>query len=728
MKTVHVILNAHIDPVWLWPWTAGVDEVLNTCYTMCNLLDRHPDVIFTKGEAWGYDQILRHDVALFKRIKQHVIAGRWSVVGGWWVQPDCNLPNIDNMNQQISIGSNWFKDNFGLQPTVAYNVDSFGHSATIPNIVRAHKQNSYVFLRPMPHEKVLPARLFRWRSYRNTKCITAFRIADTYASTIYQTHQERVENSLADLPNGINHTMCFIGVGYHGGGPNEPIIDWIRSNKTKFKNTKLIFSSPEIYFKSIQSQLSLLPVVTGELQMHAVGCYSVHRKVKLGVRRAEHSLAIATNAIGIHPALSNRTMHKSIEDLWKNVCFNSFHDTLGGTCTASAARFPDDQLAGVRSEAELIANQLFKSKAHSLPHDSYQRIVIGNYSGLKYTDYIEHEPWLEWMKWGPNWVLRNKNNKIIQHQILEPESLMPGIATRILFKTSVAKNKISILRLARKNKPLKVVNDYNDAQKYFRIKNNYFIIKNQIKILLPEVRLLTDYSDTWSHDIKAYPDADFSTIKLLDTQFVEQGPIRYTYRVNGEIGDSDICFDWRYYNNSNFIELLLKVNWHEKHKLLRLNWRPGNKINYRYDAIPGGFLRRESAGNEVPFFDSSLLELANKQKVGVVSPDIFSFSGDRDQVNFTLLRATPYAHHGPYKLPPNLAHKFYTDQGDHTFKLRFYFKSANRDLLDSQANSLHRPPLIADLTRGMSWRPQYSAGPHEPYLDQSDWPDLKLGK
>ena len=55
MKTVHVILNAHIDPVWLWPWTAGVDEVLNTCYTMCNLLDRHPDVIFTKGEAWGYD-------------------------------------------------------------------------------------------------------------------------------------------------------------------------------------------------------------------------------------------------------------------------------------------------------------------------------------------------------------------------------------------------------------------------------------------------------------------------------------------------------------------------------------------------------------------------------------------------------------------------------------------------------------------------------------------------
>ena len=43
MRTVHIVFNAHIDPVWLWPWTAGVDEALNTCYTMCRTLDRHPD-------------------------------------------------------------------------------------------------------------------------------------------------------------------------------------------------------------------------------------------------------------------------------------------------------------------------------------------------------------------------------------------------------------------------------------------------------------------------------------------------------------------------------------------------------------------------------------------------------------------------------------------------------------------------------------------------------------
>ena len=27
MKTVHLVFNAHLDPIWLWPWEAGLDEV-----------------------------------------------------------------------------------------------------------------------------------------------------------------------------------------------------------------------------------------------------------------------------------------------------------------------------------------------------------------------------------------------------------------------------------------------------------------------------------------------------------------------------------------------------------------------------------------------------------------------------------------------------------------------------------------------------------------------------
>jgi len=50
--TVHVILNSHLDPVWRWTWPQGVDEVLNTARTNCDILDEYPEVVIRRGEAW----------------------------------------------------------------------------------------------------------------------------------------------------------------------------------------------------------------------------------------------------------------------------------------------------------------------------------------------------------------------------------------------------------------------------------------------------------------------------------------------------------------------------------------------------------------------------------------------------------------------------------------------------------------------------------------------------
>ena len=58
-KTLHMIGNAHIDPVWLWGWQAGVDEALATLSTAADLCDAYPEFIFTRGEAWLYQQVDR---------------------------------------------------------------------------------------------------------------------------------------------------------------------------------------------------------------------------------------------------------------------------------------------------------------------------------------------------------------------------------------------------------------------------------------------------------------------------------------------------------------------------------------------------------------------------------------------------------------------------------------------------------------------------------------------
>lgn len=715
MRTVHIVLNAHLDPVWLWPWTAGVDECLNTCYTMCNTLDRHPEIIFTRGEAWVYEQVRRHDPALFRRIKAHIRAGRWSVVGGWWIQPDCNLPCWENLHQQINLGKAWFKQHLGLFPRIGYNVDSFGHSAALPDIMAAHGQDSYVFMRPMAHETKLPARVFRWRGKPGGKIINTFRIAHGYCTVTPPTLQH-VEGSLEDLPKGVSHTMCFLGVGDHGGGPNEHIIQWVKDHRDAIPGVRLEFSSPERFFKALAPQTKHLPLVTGELQMHAIGCYTAHRPVKLGVRRAENLLAQVQNALATAKPAERKAAAPVLAQAWESLCFNSFHDTLGGSCTPSAARAADDQLAGIKATTETVLSETFRRRAHHLPADPRQRMIAANYTAQKFTDFIEHEPWLEWTHWKPDWCLLDERNRIVPHQIIEPETLMPD-TMRVLFPAQIKPGELRTVRIARrpkggrlppKNRALPfTLNLQEDGSGTLQA-------GRALSCPLPELRLIEDKSDTWSHNIDRFAGPRLDHAHWSNPVQVETGPLRQMWRMEGRIGESRICADWRRYAGCAYFELRLRVNWHEHHKLLRLSWAPGTPIKERADGISGGDLKRSSNGRELPLRDRSLLKLANGQRAGVVAPEVFGISGDETAVHLTLLRSCPFAHHDPNILPANLEHYAWVDQGEHVFILRYFpAGKVTADELDRHALHLQQRPLMADLTRGMS---------HRPYKEEAAWP------
>ena len=195
---------------------------------------------------------------------------------------------------------------------------------------------------------------------------------------------------------------------------------------------------------------------------------------------------------------------------------------------------------------------------------------------------------------------------------------------------------------------------------------------------------------------------------------VENGPIRTAWRVDGTIGSSRICADWRRYLGQAFYELRLRVTWHEHHKLLRLSWTPGAGIASRDDGISGGGLPRASDGRELPLRDRSLLLLDNGTRAGLVAPEIFALSGDPSAVHLTLLRSCPFAHHDPKILPEKLEHYAWQDQGEHTFLFRYFpAGKITAKELDRHALLLQQRPVIADLTRGM---------PERPYKDEPSWP------
>lgn len=711
MITVHVVFNAHIDPVWLWPWQSGLDTLLATCRSACDKLDVHPDLHFTRGEAWAYTEIERIDPALFDRIRRHVDAGRWHVVGGWWIQPDCNGPGAAGFRKQIELGKAYFERAFGAFPRIAYNVDSFGHAATLPGFMHAAGQDRYVFMRPQEHEMSLPSRVFRWRGFEDGPEVVAFHIAGAYATR--HITLDHVRASLAGMPVGIDHTMCLVGLGDHGGGPTERQIVWCREHANAIDGCRLVFSSPPLFFNAIADRVASLPLVVGELQHHAVGSYSVHRPVKVAVKRAEHRLvqAAVMRTRDPHPDAAGET---ALDDAWRWVCFGHFHDTYGGTCIPSAYEQVHAQLGYSFTVADEMLQRSLRRLAASLPDDRLQRIILFNASDGPYDGYAMHEPWLEGEPWQPHSRLLDEHGRVVPHQVMDPECLVPcdrPYFVRLLFRVRVEPGAMRVLRIdsacehtQTAGAPLveattdRIATHGGTAASL--LGDGALCFAGGESLPLPRLELVDDPTDTWTHEVNRYSDVVVARPVWTLTRTPDTGPLMASLLHSGRIGNSDVVGEYRVFAGEPYVEWLLRVYWNERHKLLKLTLPMPAPLESRWDGIAGGAIARSPDGKERPLQDRTLLALADGRRIGVVCPDVFALDATAAAVRFTLLRSPKMAHHVPFDDPDRRC--VYADQGHHEFRFRFFCGDAlTGGMLDRHSKMLNAPPLAADLTRGM---------------------------
>src|SRR5215210_4968158 len=68
-----MIGNAHIDPVWLWQWPEGYQEVRATFQSAVERLDEYPDFVFTCDSQLFFEWVEESDPALFERIRGRVV-------------------------------------------------------------------------------------------------------------------------------------------------------------------------------------------------------------------------------------------------------------------------------------------------------------------------------------------------------------------------------------------------------------------------------------------------------------------------------------------------------------------------------------------------------------------------------------------------------------------------------------------------------------------------------
>jgi len=702
MKTVHLIGNAHLDPVWLWQRSDGTDSALATARSACDRLDEYPEFVFTCSGRWFHEQVERLDPALFERVRKFVAAGRWQPVGGMVIQPDCNLPSAESMARQLAAGQAYFRRAFGAPTTIGYNVDSFGHNAYLPRRLREAGIDSYVFMRPGPHEKALPANLFRWRSPDGAE-VTTFRIAGGYCTWTADL-RENIEAALAAMPEGLEHTMCFFGVGDHGGGPTKAQIEWLLAHRSDFPGARLVFSHPRAYFDAVAPARNRLPVVEGELQHHAIGCYAVERRIKVAMGRAESRLVQAEETLKALPRAAAPDAAADLERAWNAVLFNQFHDIYGGTCLPEASDAVTGELVAAAAEADRLITETTRRALRAEARPGQHRIVLFNPSPQVFDGCVAHEPFGA----PAPCALVDERGVMVPSQTIESRPKSDWIR-RLLFKVSIPPRSWRVLRVT----PAEAATVPAAAPERRSNAGGLAPDLSRDAIRLAgwtiALEVCDDPTDTWSHSTgNRFAGPVLGRFEWQDGWTpVESGPIRTAMRSRAAFGRSEAWCRAMTIADEPMLRLRLSVGWAESQRLLRLRLAAPGTLASRQDLVSGGPLARALDGAEYPLGGALVVQSLDDGTAGqdrpwhtmaVVAPDIFSVSADPEGISLTLLRSPFAAWHDPYPAAERPDYPV-TDQGRHEFEIVLW-PGCPADLAGPSrlAQEMLAPPITWDLT------------------------------
>ena len=365
-KPLILVCNSHIDPVWLWEWEEGVAETLSTFRTAVKFCEQYNDFVFCHNESLLYEWTGKFEPSLFERIRTQVKAGKWHIMGGWYLQPDCNMLLGESVVRQIITGKKYFLEKFGKEPRTAINFDSFGHSRGLVQVLVAAGYDSYLFCRPDKKYLNLPDDTFQWLGFDGSTVI-AHRAADHYNSQSGLAGK-KLKKWMNDPLNSEKETGILLwGIGNHGGGPSEKDITEIGKIKSDEKIWDISHGTPEEYFSLFKDKSEELPVFKGGLNPFAIGCYTSMKTVKQALYRLEHKYFTSEKLLSL-ASVSGKIPYpaKKLEEALKELLFCQFHDILPGTSVEPVEK---DVLHRIGHAARIIENEtasLFIEAANSL--------------------------------------------------------------------------------------------------------------------------------------------------------------------------------------------------------------------------------------------------------------------------------------------------------------------------------------------------------------------------
>ncbi|MFA6448797.1 MAG: glycoside hydrolase family 38 C-terminal domain-containing protein [bacterium] len=358
--TMMLVAYSHIDPAWLWDKAEGEHIVWQgTSEGVLALQKDFPDFVYAANQMHCYRWMEKDYPDLFKRILADIKRDKWEPVGAEWVEPDGNLPSGESYVRQFMYGRKYSKEKLGVVSTIGWTPDSFGYNWNLPQILAKSDMRGFVTQKISWNDTTrFPYNLFWWQAPDGSKTLVYFPQGGYGENVTGSTMVNQLANMKAK--HGVNSNLVIYGMGDHGGGIPRDYVERAYAFRESPIYPNIEFMHVETAFDDMfaSAKKQDFPTWNDELYLeYHRGTYTTQSNTKNNNRRNEIRLMNSERFSTIASiAAGQKYAFDVIEEAWKILLFNQFHDILPGSSITPVYKDADIDHAWVSGQCKTVTD------------------------------------------------------------------------------------------------------------------------------------------------------------------------------------------------------------------------------------------------------------------------------------------------------------------------------------------------------------------------------------